>query len=78
MNEILGKLQKNAAEEIRVTLDVPGPGAEYLSFRIWRAVEAGRPGAEIETERGFSLDVELLPELIVLLTRVERDLKARP
>ena len=77
MSEILVRLTKNTAEEIRVTLDVPGPGAEYLSFRIWRAVEAGRPGAEIETERGFSLDVELLPELIALLTRIELGLKAR-
>ena len=77
MSEILGRLQKNTAEEIRIVLEVFRPGHEYLDIRIWKAVEAGRPGAEIQTERGFFLDIERLPELIGILTEVERDLKTR-
>jgi hypothetical protein len=77
MSEVLGRLQKNTAEELRIVLEVFRPGHEYLDIRIWKSVEAGRPGAEIQTERGFLLDVERLPEFIALLTRIERDLKAR-
>jgi len=77
MSEILGRLRKSAAQELRITLEVLRPGHEYLDFRIWAAVEAGRPGAEIETTRGFRLDVERLPELIGILARVERAVQAR-
>jgi len=77
MSEILGRLRKSVAQELRITLEVIRPGHEYLDLRIWTAVEAGRPGAEVETPRGFRLDVERLPEFIALLTRIELDLKAR-
>ena len=77
MSEILGRLRKSAAQELLITLEAIRPGHEYLDLRIWTAVEAGRSGAEVETTRGFRLDIELLPELIALLIRIERDLKAR-
>ncbi len=77
MSEILGRLQKNTAEELRIALEVSRPGHEYLDIRVWKSVEAGHNGAEDPTERGFSLDVERLPELIGVLAEVERGLQAR-
>ena len=78
MSEILGRLTKNTAEEIRVTLEEALLGGESLDIRVWFSSEAGHGGAEEPTSKGFRLDVERLPEFIALLTRIELDLKARP
>jgi hypothetical protein len=68
-NEILiGELEKNAAETVRVQLMrlTVGP---YVDIRIWATARPGDGPGLHRTDRGFMVSAELLPELRKLIER---------
>lgn len=53
---------KNAVESVEVHL-LPGRFGKQADIRIWKLGRPAEDGSQEPTERGFSLSVELLPQL---------------
>ena len=70
MNKLIATLRKNAAEEVRVSLD-EFKGHDLISLRVWCDPYAG--DARVPTKRGLSVSVRLLPELIAALRQAEAE-----
>lgn len=60
-------VRKSAGEVIKIFLRKAQDGS-YLDMKIWTQANPGDNGPEQETDRGITLDLELLPALIEALT----------
>jgi hypothetical protein len=81
---LLGRFSKSSNEEVRLTLHSWGVG-ETADVRIWTKVRPSDGTPSQPTELGFSIDVDLLPDLkrvidtaIVALSGPEAGQDARP
>ena len=73
MEQHIATIRKNAAEEVRVSLD-EFKGHNLISLRVWCDPYAG--DERVPTKRGLSVSVRLLPELIEALQRAEAEARA--
>ena len=67
---LIGKLQKNASEEVRVVLD-EFKGTSLCDMRVFAAFSAA--GVPMPTKKGLSVRVDMLGELIETLTAAKAE-----
>jgi hypothetical protein len=58
----LARFEKNASEDMRLTLHKWTIG-QYVDIRVWTKIRPSDDSPSNPTERGFVLDVDLLPDL---------------
>ena len=61
-DELIAQFRKNSAELVRIHLRRSLLG-RFVDLRVWASERPGGGGDEQPTARGFTLHVELLPEL---------------
>lgn len=69
----IGTISKNSMDEVRVTLD-QFRGAHLVDIRIFSAFTAAK--IPMATKKGVSLKVDLLPDLVKVLTEAEAKARA--
>ena len=72
MNRIVHKWRKNAAEEVRVSLD-EYKGIDLLHIRVFALPVTGEGEAK-PTPKGIAIRVEQFPELVRGIERVKKEL----
>ena len=73
MKKHIATIRKNAAEEVRVSLD-EYKGHNLVSLRVWTDPYAG--DERIPTKKGVSMSAKLLPELREALEQAEAQARA--
>jgi len=73
MDKTLGRLEKNSAEVIVFNL-VTWKGHQYIDIRIWLKGESDDEIPETPTKKGLRFSLELLPEFIETLQRIDAGL----
>ena len=71
--KLFGVIEKNSAEEIRFSV-VKWHEKNYVDIRIWVKADPSEGRDEIATKKGVRFHIEILPEFIRLLQRIDADL----
>jgi hypothetical protein len=75
--KLFGVIEKNSAEEIRFSV-VKWHEKNYVDVRVWIKADPSEGRDEIATKKGVRFHIEILPEFIRLLQRIDADLAGEP
>ncbi|MQY60392.1 hypothetical protein GH153_00930 [bacterium] len=71
--KVVSQFNKNSIEIVKV-ITQEWKGKEYIDLRIWIMQNPADPGSEKPTQKGLTLDIELLPKLIDALKKAQEAL----
>ena len=69
--KLISRFKRNSYEDVRISLKSCFGKFDFIEFQIWEMLEPGSTGAEHPTNRGISLSIDFLPELIKALKEAE-------
>jgi len=75
--KLFGTIDKNTAEEIRFSV-VKWHEKNFVDVRVWVKADPSEGRDEIATKKGVRFNLEILPEFIEQLQRIDEALAGEP